>query len=351
MNFQTTYRHLQMPISPSPELIRHTLDTPRRRSRLLGKLAAAGIAAAVLLATPALAAQTELGYQLMYRFFPAAAQFFQPVEKSCSDQGITMEVVGVRVNGDTAQAWITLTGGAVDETTDLFDSYSFHLPFDQSSHCERVNWDEETRTVTFLCTTETMDGSSIPTGSKMTFSVCQLLTGKTVLENAEIDLDLADFAAEAETISAWQSENQAAGGAQTDGDYFHTGGSGDPDLADTVPMLRPGEVLAEPAEGLPVTAAGYADGLFHVQLCRGDATRSDNHAQLWLEDTAGTELYASTAYFCRETGGVRTDYVDFLFDVPPEKLASYTLHGDFYTASALTEGLWRVTFPLEDTVS
>ena len=48
MNFQTTYRHLQMPISPSPALIRHTLDTPRRRSRLLGKLAAAGIAAVIV---------------------------------------------------------------------------------------------------------------------------------------------------------------------------------------------------------------------------------------------------------------------------------------------------------------
>ena len=56
--------------------------------------------------------------------------------------------------------------------------------------------------------------------------------------------------------------------------YSATGGSGD--LASV--MLQPGEVLAEPAEGLPITAAGYADGLFHIQLCRGDASRTDNHA-------------------------------------------------------------------------
>ena len=39
---------------------------------------------------------------------------FQPVQRSCTDQGVTMEVVGVRVEDDTAQAWITLTGGTVD---------------------------------------------------------------------------------------------------------------------------------------------------------------------------------------------------------------------------------------------
>ena len=27
----------------------------------------------------------------------------------------------------------------------------------------------------------------------------------------------------------------------------------------------------------------------------------------------------------------------------------HTLHGNFYTAATLTEGLWQVTFPLENT--
>lgn len=204
------------------------------------------------------------------------------MQKSCTDQGITIEVVGVLVGGNTAQAWITLTGGTVDENTDLFDSYSFHLPFDQSGHCERVNWNEETRTVTFLCTTQTMDGSPIPVGGKMTFSVRQLLTGKETLMGAKVDLDLNAYAGEAESAVTWGSQDYASGVPEPVGSYYSpTGGSG-PSV-----MLLPGEVLAEPAKGLPVTAAGYADGLFHIQLCRGDATRLDNHAQLWLEDTAG----------------------------------------------------------------
>ena len=74
---------------------------------------------------------------------------------------------------------------------DRFDSWSFHLPFDQTGRCERVAWDEATGTVTFLCTVKTMDGSPIPTGGKMTFSVRQLLTGKKAMEGVTVDLKLS----------------------------------------------------------------------------------------------------------------------------------------------------------------
>ena len=343
--FSETYRAMNDAMEPSPALRARTLAGLHRRPRRSPVRAAAIAAAlALCLSTPALAVRTEPGYQLLYALSPAAAQFFQPIRRTCTDQGVTMEVVGVRVEGDTAQAYVTLSGGNVDETTDLFDSWSFHLPFDQTGRCERVGWNDETQTVTFLCTTRTMDGSPIPQGGKMTFSVRQLLTGKETLKDTAVDLDLASYAGEAETAVTWGSEDSAAGGPEPAGScYFQTGGSG-PSV-----MLLPGAVLAEPAKGLSITAAGYADGLFHIQLCQGDAPRLDNHAQLWLESPAGTTLTAVTSHFTREADGVRTDYIDFVFDLSPEELGAYTLYGDFYTASARTDGLWRVTFPLETT--
>ena len=81
------------------------------------RLAAAAAVAAVLLATPALAVRSETGYAVLYRIAPAVAQFFQPVQEACTDSGITMEVAAVRVEGDTAQAYIVLSGGPVDATT------------------------------------------------------------------------------------------------------------------------------------------------------------------------------------------------------------------------------------------
>ena len=156
MNFPEIYARMNQPLRPSPALVEQTLAHTKHHRRPWRRIGAAALAAALLLATPALAVRTEAGYALLYRAAPAVAQFFQPVRKICTDQGVTMEVVGVRVEDDTAQAWITLTGGTVDETTDLFDSWSFHLPFDQTGRCEQVGWDEETQTVTFLCTVQTL---------------------------------------------------------------------------------------------------------------------------------------------------------------------------------------------------
>lgn len=336
MNFLEVYTRMNESLLPPPALAEQTLTRAQRHRRPWRRWAAAAAAAALLLATPALAVRTKTGYELLYLASPAAAQFFRPVQKSCTDQGVTMEVVGVQVEGDTARAWITLTGSAVDETTDLFDSWSFHLPFDQTGRCERVDWKEATQTVTFLCTVRTMDGSPI-SGGKMTFSVRQLLTGKETLEDTAVDLDLAAFAREAETAEAERWETGC----------FQTGGSGDADLADAAPMLLPGPALAAPAPGLSVTAAGYAGGAFHVQLCRGDATLQDNHGRLWLEAADGTRLepLCSTSFAAYDPAG-RTDYEQFAFDIAPEDLAEYTLRGDFSTAAGLTEGLWQVTFPL-----
>ncbi len=113
---------------------------------------------------------------------PAVAQFFQPLQEACTDSGITMEVAAVRVEGDTAQAYI-LSAGPVDATTDLgltvgpstcpltrpaaASGWPGDRPPDShfSLHCENHG----------IC-------PPIPTGGKMTFSVRQLLTGKKAME-------------------------------------------------------------------------------------------------------------------------------------------------------------------------
>lgn len=328
-------------LAASPALIQATLAKTQRFP--LRRLAAIAAAAAVLLATPALAAQTESGYQLLYAVFPAAAQFFQPVRQSCTDNGVTMEVAAVRIEGDTAQAYITLSGEAVDGGCDLFDSYNFHLPFDQTGACELVGYDGETHTAASLCTARTMDGSPIPTGGKMTFSVGCFLTGKTVQEDVEIPLNPADYPGEAAAMAP-----DADGFSFTGGSYS---GERNRTLLKSTRVLVPGEALTAPAEGLTITAAGFVDGLFHVQLCRGDATQLDNHGWLYLADDAGNCI--QPLYTAGFTAGPNTanrqDYQDFVFAIPRE--AHHTLLGDFSTTSCRIDGSWRVTFPLRDTFS
>lgn len=343
--FSETYQKMNEPIAPSPELIQRTLKKTRKhRQPPLRRIAAIAAALAVLLATPALAAQTEIGYQALYLIAPAAAQFFQPVRMSCGDNGVTIEVAAVRVEGDTAQAYITLSGDAVDETCDLYDSYDFHLPFDQEGHCERVAYDEDAHAATFLCTVKAMSGQAIPTGGKMTFSVREFLSGKTVLKDAVVDLNLADYDAEAATAPTWSRPSE-----KTPNAFYCTGGGGTGGL-ENIPMLRPGVSLADPISHISITAAGYADGLFHIQTQLKNHMETDAHCFLWLEDAAGNRLAPlNNVYHTRGQGAEREDYLDAVFDVSPAELEHYTLHGDFIASSKLTRGNWRVTFLLENT--
>ena len=104
---------------------------------------------------PALAARVEPIYELMYMISPTIAQFFMPVQKSDEDNGVKMEVVSAHIHDNVAEIYIImqdLTKSRIDETTDLFDSYSINRPFDSSSHCESVGYDKNTKTATFLIT-------------------------------------------------------------------------------------------------------------------------------------------------------------------------------------------------------
>ena len=72
---------------------------------------------------------------------------------SCEDDGIKMEVISAYINADKADIYISMqdmTDERIDETTDLFDSYSINRPFSSSATCERMSYDEETKTATFL---------------------------------------------------------------------------------------------------------------------------------------------------------------------------------------------------------
>lgn len=335
--FQETYRRMNDPIVPSPELKARTAAPCKRGVRRRPLAAAAAAVLCLSLAVPA-AARTGPGYAALYTVSPAVAQFFQPVQKSDTDNGIRMEVASVSVEGDTAKAYVTLTdleGNRVDGTTDLYDSYDFHIPFDSIGCCQRVSYDETTHTATFLITQQTMDGRDIP-GGKLTFSVGCFLSGKETAEDLAVGLNLRDYAAEAATTDR----------------LSNSGGGGESYAAwEDAPMLTPQGILAEPMEGLPITAAGYAGGLLHIQVELRDQLRTDNHCWLYLKDPGGQALEPlANVYFTNgSTGEDRETYVDFLFDIAPEALNAWSLYGDFYTAVQYTEGSWRVTFPLRDT--
>ncbi len=340
--FQETYRHMMQSVRPSRQLVEAAAGGAERprRARFKGRAAvAAALALCLCLALPALGAQVRPIHDLMYLVSPAVAQWFVPVEKSCVSGGVTMELTAARLEGDTAQFYITLRdleGDRLDESVDLFDSYDLLRPFDSTGTCEMAGWEEASGTATFLVTLQTMDGSDIP-GGKATFRLSRLLTGQETYEDLTVPADLS-----AVGEGSFERRDLLGGG----GAAYETYVSGD-----TAQVLRPGTPLEGfPVKGMDLTAIGYVDGLLHIQTQVKNPLAGDSHGYFWLEtEDGGTveSLYNVYTTDGRE-GAERTDWVDQVFDISPDALAGCTLKGDFASGGSVIEGDWSITFPMEE---
>lgn len=284
---------------------------------------------------PALAASSEPIHKLMYLVSPALAQYFQPVQKSMTDEGIRMEVVSSYVNGDTVQIYMTmqdLTGDRIQANTDLYDSYEIYQPFDSVGRCERVGYDAESKTVTFLITLTRMDGKDITAG-KVTFSVREFLN-YTKYEDIEIPIDL-------QTIPT---------AIQTQKEVDHSGGGGrayDPDSFRAIVPDTPNPSF--PIDEIALTGIAFLDGKLHIQTRVEDSLQNDHHGYFYLIDADGNQIKSDASYGFREnSNGKRIRCTEEVFSVTPKGLASCKLYGNFWISSPLTKGHWRVTFPLVD---
>ena len=272
----------------------------------------------------------EKVYEILYMISPELAQKLKPVNMSCEDDGILMTVVAADVYDDRAEVLISLkdlTDNRLDGTTDLFDSYSIHTPYDQSGGCSLVGFDEESGELIYMISVEQMDHVLI-LGDKITFSISQLLTGKKHFELSIDQIDTANLPVIMECLA----------------DPNFRGYSGS-DIEDGMQIIIPGEeVLLD--EGVTLTGYGLVDGQLHVQIKYDDIYHTDNHGFLYLEkEDTDRVLYAGSYAFWDES---HTDsYEEYVFDIPAEELQEYRLGGEFWTCTGgPIEGDWSVTFPL-----
>ena len=354
---QENYKSLYNSVTPDVALINDTLrriNTYKKRKTCYRRPAfrrpaiiIAALMVCMLSITPVLAANVPVFYALLYKASPATAQFFMPVQKTCVDNGIKMEVLGTYIHEDTAEVFITLQdleGNRVDATTDLYDSYSINRPFSSSATCGLAGYDPETNTATFLINITEWDGHDI-TGDKMTFSVRRFISDKHVQKDRPLDLPLPELG-EAAVI---ETHCTGYGGLN-----FEKYNPDDGTQRRTIRVLKPGEVLSTPAEGIDITGIGYVDGLLHIQTAVYDGLKGDNHCRIYLKDQDGNERQSDFSLSFIKYGeegneDTRVDYCDFVFDIPSEKFDAHNLYGDFYTSSLYTEGNWQVTFPLVPT--
>lgn len=293
------------------------------------------------LAVPAFAATVPAFYDVLYAISPSVAQFFKPVQLSCEDNGIRMEVVATYIHDDTAEIYISmqdLEGERLDETVDLFDSYRIHTPFESSSFCKLVSYEPATRTATFLIGVEQWHEQDI-VGDKLTFSVREFLSHKKKYEGVipGVDLESVELNTMTQTVHP-----RGIGGKALVEAYKNSADR------EGLVTLKPSGSLASPVEGVTLTGIGYVDGNLHVQAYYEDILKTDNHGSIVLRNKETQEIipcYGTISFFDEARAG---SYEDYIFTgIDADTLGAYELHGDFITSSGSVEGDWSVTFPLE----
>lgn len=326
------------------ELVADAHDTAPRARRSPAKQVLALAAALMLVFAASLtamaAADVGSAYDLLYGFSPTIAQLVKPVNQSCVENGISMEVISAEISGSDAYVYISmedLEGDRVDGTIDLYDSYDINRPFDSAAHCELVGYDEETGKATLLIHIRTMDGRNIPRG-KVTFSVGCFLSGKEVI-NEVLPIDLTEAAA---------AENTQ----RIAGELFRG------NIIDGEVLVPVEGGIYTPGNGAQVTAMGYIDGRLHLQMRYDDIWRTDNHGWVSLENADGGIIEGEEYQFwsgertqrrigSRVTEGYPDYCQEFVWDISPEELSGCSLHGAFWLCDTLVEGDWEVTFPLD----
>lgn len=297
----------------------------------------ASVALFFTLAVPALAAaDVQATYEILYAVSPKIAQELKPVRMHSEDDDIKMEVISAYISGDKAHIYISMqdmTGERIDETTDLYDSYSINRPFSSSATCERISYDEETNTATFLISI-TQWGQKKIGGKKITFTVDKFLSNKQEFHDKipQIDLNTVNLSP------------QTQSGVDMRGWSFNGDISEKPEYTDYLTATSEGSF--SPVDDVTVTGVGFIAEKLHIQAYYKNILETDNHGYVYLVNADGDEIKseASVAFWDSERSG---SYEEYIFDVSPNEINNYELYGHFWTCNSLTNGDWQVTFPLE----
>lgn len=356
--FKDRYKNAYDAIAPSPELVSDTIRMARAGGRsAVGKrravrtsLAAAAAAACLVVAVPVCAAQIPAFYKIVEYISPAMADRLVPIEKSCTNQGITMQVEAIDLDGNEADIILSLQDAEgsgqdlVHGVMDLYDSYGLSDYTSDSviGGCHFLTYEEAEDKAYFQVTVQADDAYR---SDKLQFRVNSVLCGK-YQETREVDLSGTVYAAGTKLVTL------SGSGGPLEQDML-------PECLKTLPATpeepRPRTNVLDlmsasdcAADDFTVTGSVYMDGVLRVQICMGDNWKSDRHVQLFLRDSDGNERYEDhSVSWHEEVGDTTYQIYEFWYVEDIADIADYSMYGIFHQSGELVEGPWNVTFRLE----
>ncbi len=312
---------------------------------------------------------------VLYNTFSDIAERLKPVNLSCEDNGIKMEVISAKKEGKKAYIYISiqdLDGNRVDETIDLYDSVILNLPHGFSGSCTKTGYDETSRKATFLISINRNNGINIP-WRKVSFSVGCFLSGRMEPEGfiEEIDLAKAELNPEYETETTGYKrlKNKYEPGSiqnkiyrfayeriprviqnklNLNDNYFEYEvyeEKTEKYLADI------GETIHTSETGAEFVAMGFIDDKLHIKVYYGTRHYNDHIGFLTVYDKNGKQINASGMKYINNYGEIEPNltapvetWVDYTFDISPEEIEGCRLYAKYWKYENYVEGDWKIRF-------
>lgn len=360
--FENRYRKAYDAVEPSQELVEGLIAQIKAVKKAGGrsgrthwavpKAAAAAAAAVVCLVTavPVCAAHIPIFYSIVEHLSPALADHLIPIEKSCTSQGITMQVEAVHLEGKEAEIIVSMRDAdgssqdLVHGRMDLFDSYGLTDYVNDSTvgGCHFLTYDAAEDKAYFRVTVQSNHAYQ---SEKLQFRVNAVLCGLSE-ENRDVDLSETVYSAKTKPVTLSGSGGPLPKEMMPDSLWSAPDSPGDPmPRANVLDGIKAADCTAD---DFTVTGIAYIDGVLRVQMCMGDNWKSDRHVQLFLRDSDGNERYSDHSVSWHEdVFDTSYQFYEFWYIEQIEEIEDYSMYGIFHNSGELVEGDWNVTFRLQ----
>lgn len=256
-------------------------DAPKQEGTTLAMrrlmAAVAAIAACFVFAIPVLAKEIPTVYRIIDRYAPTLADYIIPNELTDKKEGIRMQVEAVQIEGEDASLLVSFSDlpgyDRISGKVDLYDSYNLSSFGTDTSigGCSFLEYDEQEDKAYFLIN---IMGDGKYEKEKIQFTVRTLLTRVSALEQ---DIPLTDIL---DDPVLEEVEISGSGGGVRGRELCSKLISGR--LATVIAISEFVDMDDPDRDDLSVTGIAYADGILHVQSCRGSEEGAERHLQLKL---------------------------------------------------------------------
>lgn len=341
--YQKEYKRMNEQIVPKRDLEAAVLENAvtQKRTVLRPAVAIAAMLVLVLVATPVMAESVPW---ILERIAPQLVEKLVPVQRSDTNNGITMEVVGASVKGNKAEIVVKIEGEALKAPVGVYpelrtdrnraSSGTIHSLTDY----EGVENDKNQGIYYYqvLITYGKIFPLEEALNREITVRLGDIVTNTLAAEETEIPLILTD-AEEVTLCPVAELEKRGYNTGWGDSPEYPHGCS----LGDCV-MRVSGEAVYDVTEDLSLVAASYIDGMLRIQLRARNTHGKDQNPVWgylgpWLTDAEGNRVESVYCnFFSTAPGEMRVEYAEYIFDIPPEELESYTLAVRLETMNTLS---------------